>query len=73
MASNEQVAKENFGKITELGGKVKNHNGINGIWFDGPPERPENALFIPLYVSRFMILDILRLTVFLESLCAPSE
>lgn len=40
--SNEQKAK-----ITKLGGIIKNIGGVNGVWFDGPPEAPENALFIP--------------------------
>jgi hypothetical protein len=46
--SNEQKAKRDFDKITKLGGSIKNHMGIDGVWFDGPPEAPENALFIPL-------------------------
>ncbi len=34
---------------TKIGGTVKTYNiGQEGIWFDGPPEAPKNALFIPL-------------------------
>lgn len=35
-------------RMVELEGKTKLHKGVLGVWFDGPPETPENALFIPL-------------------------
>jgi len=50
-------------KIAELvkntQGEIKVLDGITGAWWDGPPEAPENALFIPLedlgYTMRFGI------------------
>ncbi len=32
----------------KIGGTVKIHSGKKGVWFDGPKEVPQNALFIPL-------------------------
>lgn len=34
-------------KINELDGQIKVIEGVSGVWFDGPPEAPENGLFIP--------------------------
>lgn len=35
---------------TKIGGTVKTNTigGQEDVWFDGPPEAPKNALFIPL-------------------------